>query len=71
VNTIPHNPDIWKLATEILTTKQLQVLTLREQHGYSWNQISITLNLDRGTVRGHYTAAIRKVYNHLNGNGST
>jgi len=66
VNTIPTNPDIWKLAAEILTVKQLQVLTLREQHGYSWNQISITLNLDRGTVRGHYTAATRKIYNHLN-----
>ncbi len=65
MNTIPISPDIWKLAGEVCTTKQLQVLTLRERHGFSWNQICIALNTTKSTVKEHHAAATRNVYNAL------
>jgi DNA-binding NarL/FixJ family response regulator len=65
MNEIPISPDIWKLAGEILTERQLTVLTLRERHGYSWHQICITLNSSKSTVREHHAAATRNIYNHL------
>jgi len=45
--------------------KQLRVLELKELHGFSWNQIVATLNIDRSTAVSHYRAARRKLLNHL------
>jgi DNA-binding NarL/FixJ family response regulator len=71
VTEIPISPDIWKTAGEVLTPRQLQVLSLRERHGYSWNQICIALDISRATAREHHAVATRNVYNALNGNGGS
>jgi DNA-directed RNA polymerase specialized sigma24 family protein len=57
--------DIWQVAGDVLTDKQLRILELRERHGFSWRQIAYMVNVDVSTVRGHYNAAIRKIHNHL------
>jgi len=64
-NQIPINPEIWKLANQILTPKQLLVLQLREQHGYSWNQLAVTFNCTRANVREIHRAATRNLYDAL------
>jgi DNA uptake protein ComE-like DNA-binding protein len=58
---IPISPDVWKLAKTILTQKQLVVLELREKHGYSWHQISVTLNCVRATAKEHHRAATKNL----------
>jgi hypothetical protein len=58
---IPISPEIWKLAAEILTEKQLTVLTLRERHGYSWNMLAINFNCTRSNVREIHRAATKKL----------
>jgi transcriptional regulator len=65
MSSIPISPDIWQLAAQVCTERQLLILTLREKHGYSWNQIAITTNLTRATVRGHHQAATKNVYDAL------
>ena len=53
--------DIWAVAREVLTAKQLQALELRERHGMSDYSIAYMLGLDRSTVRGHLRAAERNL----------
>jgi hypothetical protein len=62
---IPISPEIWKLASEILTVPQMTVLELRERHGFSWHQIAIYTNRTKTTVRGHYDAATKNIYDEL------
>jgi DNA-directed RNA polymerase specialized sigma24 family protein len=66
---IPISPEILKLASQVCTPKQLTVLELREQHGYSWHMICITLDITKTTAREHHAAATRNIYNALNTNG--
>jgi hypothetical protein len=65
VTEIPISPEIWKLAGEILTVPQMTVLELRERHGFSWHQIAIYTNRTKTTVRGHYDAATKNIYDEL------
>ena len=65
MSTIPISPEIWKLAGEILTPIQMSVLELREKHGFSWHQIAIYHNRTKATVRGHYAAATKNIYDEL------
>jgi transcriptional regulator len=67
-NPTPISPEIWNLAQAILTQKQLLVLELREQHGYSWNQLAVHLNCTRANVREIHRAATRNLYNTLERN---
>lgn len=67
---LPITADVWETAQRVLTAKQLQVLTLREKHGFSWNQICITLDISRATARDHHAAATRNVYNAIHANGA-
>jgi hypothetical protein len=62
---IPISPEIWKLASEILTVPQLTVLELRERHGFSWHQIAVYTNRTKTTVRGHYDAATKNIFDEL------
>ena len=59
--------DILDLArTEgVLTPYQLRVFELREQHGCSWSQIAYMTDRDKGTVRGHYQAAVRRIHREM------
>ena len=63
---IPISPEIWKLAGEILTEKQLLVLELREKHGFSWHQIAVYTNRTKAACRDHYAAATKNIYDELN-----
>ncbi len=62
MNDIPVDPKIWKLATQILTQKQMNVLELREKNGYSWNQLAITFNCTRSNVREIHRAATKNLH---------
>jgi predicted DNA-binding protein YlxM (UPF0122 family) len=70
MNAIPVSPAIWDLAKAILTQKQMTVLTLREKHGYSWNQLAITLNTVRSNVREHHRAASKNLLDAIEAAGS-
>lgn len=65
MNQIPISPDIWNLAQQTLTPRQLLVLELREKHGFSWNQLAVNLNCTRANVREIHRAATRKLYDAL------
>lgn len=51
------NQELWNLAGEALTPKQLRVLELREKHGFSIYQIAYAVDISASTVRGHLRAA--------------
>jgi transcriptional regulator len=65
MNEIPISPDIWNLAHAILTEKQLAVLELREQHGFSWNQLAVNFNCTRANVREIHRAASKNLLDEL------
>jgi transcriptional regulator len=62
---VPISPEIWKLANQVLTPKQLTVFELREKHGLSWHQIAIYTNRTRANARNHYEAAVKNIYDAL------
>jgi DNA-directed RNA polymerase specialized sigma24 family protein len=64
-NPTPISPEIWNLAQAILTQKQLTVLTLREKHGFSWNQLAVNLNCTRANVREIHRAATKNLLDEL------
>lgn len=53
--------DVWVIAADACTDRQLRVLELRERHGMSWHMIALTMDLGHATVRGHYRAAVHNV----------
>jgi transcriptional regulator len=61
IGTLPANADVWKIASQVCTEKQLRVLELRERHSFSWRQIAAMTDTDYSNVRGHYNAAVRNV----------
>jgi transcriptional regulator len=63
--SVPISPEIWKLANDVLTDKQLTVFELREKHGLSWHQIAIYTNRTKANARNHYEAATKKIYDEL------
>jgi transcriptional regulator len=65
MNPVPISPEIWKLAQTTLTPKQFLVLQLREQHGFSWNQLAVNLNCTRANVREIHRAATKNLYDEL------
>ncbi len=61
IGTLPARDDIFEIAAEVCTPLQLRVLTLRERHGFTWNQIAAATGGHPSTVRGHHKSAIRRL----------
>ena len=53
--------DVWTIAAEVLTERQLRCFELRERHGMSVYSIAYALDVHPSTVRGHLHAAARNV----------
>jgi DNA-binding NarL/FixJ family response regulator len=53
--------EVWEVAREVCTERQLRVLELHERHGESIYQIGFMMDLSPSTVRGHLRAATRNV----------
>jgi DNA-directed RNA polymerase specialized sigma24 family protein len=53
--------DVWAVAREACTPKQLEILQLHERHGMSYNAIAYAKGLSTSTVRGHLRSAQRNL----------
>lgn len=56
--------ELWAIAQDILTDKQLKVLRYWLD-GHSTRKIATALELHEATVRGHLNAALRRMKPHL------
>jgi len=53
--------EFWRIAREVCTPKQLEVLELRDKHGFGKRLIAMNLGLSTTTVRDRLDAADRKI----------
>lgn len=61
MTTPPPTRVILERLTAELTPRQLDVYVLRTVHGWSYQRIADTLNVDKSTVYHHHAVAIRKI----------
>lgn len=55
------DPHYWQIAANVCTPKQLEVLELKNRHGWALRPIASYLGISVGTVRDHLARAEQKI----------
>lgn len=56
-----HDTDLWLIAADVLTPKELHAYELRHRHNLSLRQIALALDISVSTVRQRLFNADRKI----------